>query len=55
MVDELIDQISKNLGEAIKDGEAILTVNIKWMAWVAKASGLDLQAINKITRAKVPR
>lgn len=55
VVDELIDQISKNLGEAIEEGEAILTVNIKWMAWATKASGLDLQAINKITRAKVPR
>ena len=54
-VETLLREIEKRVEAEIKEGEAIMTANLKWLAWAAKASGLDLQAIQRNARAKLPR
>lgn len=54
-VQTLLSKIETRVKAEIKEGEDILTANLRWLAWAAKAANLDLQAISRNTRAKLPR
>lgn len=54
-VQRLLGQIEKRATAELKEGNAILAQNAKWLAWAAKASGLSLDEIKRNAKARAPR
>lgn len=49
-----LNTIGKNTDAAIKEGDALVVQNAKWMAWASKAADVDIQVIRKLAKAKTP-
>jgi hypothetical protein len=55
VISNLLDGIGKSLDAGIKDGDAIIAQNGRWMAWASKAADKDVQDLKGNARAKTPR
>lgn len=54
VIQQSLKTIGTNLDTGIKDGNALVAQNARWLAWASKAADVDVQVLRKLAKAKTP-
>jgi hypothetical protein len=54
VIQQSLKTIGTTIDTGIKDGNALVARNTRWLAWASKAADIDVQVLRKLAKAKTP-